>query len=305
MPLSHVNKKNKKLTVAIIGAGKMGQVIASCVRERAQAVHLWDVDASKIPSGSLSLEVTLKKADVVFVCVPANAVRDASMRVISGIGRRTTIITIAKGIEEATGFTMAELLADVLKKHHHGFALLVGPMLADELARGQPAYGVLAGLNKVAYRRMAQLFENSQIRLAYSADARGVAYASVLKNIYALGLGIVAGLELGKNVQGWFVTQALAEMRIILNKCQAHPNTAESLAGLGDFITTGFSEQSRNYTVGKALANGEYGKASEGSRSLPLIWKKLGATTKKLPLLSDIYSVVIKKEHAREVIANW
>ncbi len=290
-----------KPTIVILGAGKMGQVIASCVRQRAQAVYFWDIDESKVV-GQPPLSATLPKASFVFLCVPSFAVRAAAQKAIPLLKRSTAFITVAKGIEESSGLTMAELLHSLLAKHHHAFALLSGPMLADEFTLGQQGFGVLGGLNKATYKKIAALFDGSVLSLSYSSDVFGVAYAGVLKNIYALGLGMLHGMQQGKNVQGWYVAQAMHEMRGILHALGAHPSTAESWAGLADLVTTGFSESSRNFSVGVAIAKKEHTKFSEGTRSLPIVYAKIGRRVKKFPLLQHLYAIVVHKQSAKQLL---
>jgi glycerol-3-phosphate dehydrogenase (NAD(P)+) len=278
----------------------MGQVIAQAVR-RAAIVHLWDSEEGKVEQ-QLPLEQTLPKARVVFLCVPSFAVRAAALRAIPLLKRQTAFITVAKGIEEASGETMAELLYGLLHKHHHRFALLSGPMLADEFDTGQPGYGVLAGLPRLQYTAVVRLFAGSQIKLSYSADAAGVAYAGVLKNVYTLGLGMLAGLNVGNNVRGWYVSEALKESRIILQKLGAHANTADSWAGIGDLVTSGFSDKSRNYGVGRDIALGKPALSSEGTRSLPLIYNRLGRTTRKLPVLQSLVAIVTRGKNPNSLL---
>jgi glycerol-3-phosphate dehydrogenase len=48
----------------------------------------------------------------------------------------------------------------------------------------------------------------------------------------------------------------LREMKELLIHFEADPQLAEGLAGLGDLITTGITEASFNYRVGKTIAQG-------------------------------------------------
>src|SRR3989338_844635 len=114
--------------------------------------------------------------------------------------------------------------------------------------------------------------------MACTSDVRGVAVAGVLKNIYALGLGIAHALGWGENQKGWFVSRALREMARAAELLGGTRETMLGIAGLGDLVATGFSPHSHNRTTGALFVTdpGRFPKA-ESINALPIIIKKLGA----------------------------
>jgi glycerol-3-phosphate dehydrogenase (NAD(P)+) len=127
----------------------------------------------------------------------------------------------------------------------------------------------------------------------------GAEWGGVLKNIYALGFGLLDGLGEGRpNLKAAFVTLALSEMKSIAVKMGAQEKTLEGLAGLGDLVTTGFSADSHNRRLGEFLAGGmEFEKAvaqlggvvPEGVKATSLVLETLGASI-SMPLARAIFT---------------
>jgi glycerol-3-phosphate dehydrogenase (NAD(P)+) len=79
---------------------------------------------------------------------------------------------------------------------------------------------------------------------------------AALKNVIAIGAGIVHGLGLGSNTQAALVTRGLAEITRLAVAMGAQPSTLAGLAGMGDLVLTCSGGLSRNRKVGIELADG-------------------------------------------------
>lgn len=199
---------------------------------------------------------------------------------------------------------MSELLSEILP--HHRFALLHGPMLAEELMLGLPGAAVIGARDNRIFLLATDLFSGSMLKLEYSDDMHGVAFAGVLKNIYSLGMGMISALKFGSNFTGWYVSQATAEMGKILQQSGFKQETAYSAAGLGDLLATGMSPYSNNHQIGRELAEtGTTTRKGEGFVSLPLLISKLGKIMPELPLANSVHQVAIGKLTARESFAKF
>lgn len=286
----------------MVGAGAMGSVLGQLIGKRAH-VSYWDKEPGKVPN-QRPLPELAAEADIVFLCVVARVIRDAAGAIRPHLKKSALVITIAKGME-ANGLTVDGVLAETLSTHQP-FGLLSGPMLADELRAGAGGAAVVATKNKKQYELVRQLFVGSGLLLDYSADVRATALSGVLKNIYALSLGIAHGLGWGKNRLGWLVAQSLREIALILTAYDEHPGAAFGDAALADLVTTGFSSTSRNFQTGQALANATgQPLVSEGSRALPLVLKKTRHQLKQLPVLAALEQCFIKNKAARMVFNQF
>jgi len=276
--------------VGIIGAGEIGQALGNALTRAHVQVLFYDRDPKRSTTGSL--EDLTRSCEVLLMCVPSWAVKDVARQLHKAAHPQQSrlVITCAKGVE--VGFvTMDEVLRDKLPKNYD-IGLLYGPMVAAEIERNRPAYGVLALSRNTWFAELRNEFAAANIKLQASGDVHGVALCGVLKNVYALGFGLVDGLNLGLNTKGQLATMVLAELKRILVDQHCDPATAESVAGLGDILATGFNEESFNYRVGKSLAEriaDEHIK-SEGLVTLHEFGKHV--TIKKYPVIAAIDKIV-------------
>lgn len=291
------------MTPLIIGAGKIGSALKTRMEGAGWAVLAWDIDEKKI-SGVQSLEEGAGRAEVIFLCVPSWSIRGLCEQIKNHIRQGAAVVSLAKGVEEETGKTMVEVMEEVFGQKAN-CAILVGPMLAKEIEQGVPTAGLIGSRSKEVYDLTRSLFAGSNLKIFYESDARAVALASILKNIYAVGLGVCEALEFGDNGRGWYVSLAMNEMRKIILELKGDGEVAHGLAGIGDLVATGISKHSRNRTVGYELVSkGVCGK-SEGCNSLPVIWKKLEGKGSGLPLLSLLKRVVTEEKNARAEFENF
>src|SRR5690606_11859426 len=89
-----------------------------------------------------------------------------------------------------------------------------------------------------------------------SDDQTGVEVGGAVKNVLAIACGIAAGRGLGSNPRAALITRGLAEIKRLALALGGKPETVTGLAGIGDLALTCSSEQSRNFTFGKALGAG-------------------------------------------------
>ena len=286
-----------KEKVCIIGAGKIGQTIGEIFKKQGYEIEFWDKDISKIPDQK-PLAETLCSVDFLFLCVPSWAMRKVMSDVVSYLNKKAIVISLAKGIEQSTNKTIDEVLKEFLPRNR--LAILGGPMLAKELKDGLGGVGVVGINDKKIGKKILQIFDETNIRIECLSDMHGVALTGVLKNIYAIGLGIADGLSYSGNNKGWLVTLALKEMAEIIQLLGGKKETAYSTAGLGDLIATGYSPYSRNREVGVELVKtGTCCLESEGSRSLSGIATRLGVKKTRFPLFVALENILIKNQDVK------
>lgn len=238
--------------IGIIGAGELGKAIGQALTATARQVLYYDRDMTRTTTANI--EDVVRTCQVLLICVPSWAIRDVTKQISRAAhpGQPKLVICFSKGVEP--GFvTMDDSLHKRLPKFYD-FGVLYGPMIAEELMRGRPATGVLALSSNSWFAQLRRMFSEAHIYIEASGDMRGLALCAVLKNIYAIAFGICDGLHLGLNVKGKLAVMAVQEMKQILSDRKADPRTAEGLAGIGDLLATGFSDDSFNYRVGKSLA---------------------------------------------------
>ncbi len=291
--------------IAIIGAGELGRAVEKLLAENGTEVRLWDADPAKIPAGGPFVEKdVLGGVEGVLLCVPSGAVRGALAAALPLLLTDAFIVAFAKGLEKGSGKTTSELL-DELAGHGMGagangtaagrpHAVCGGPMLAEEILKGGRALGVFASRDGAVRDRLKELFTSPAFRVELSDDPPSIAWAGVLKNIYAVALGITDGLGGSGNEKGWIAARALREMSEVGAVLGADPAVIAGAAGAGDFLATGYSPYSRNREVGALVArDGKCPLASEGIASLPPLMARLGAKAPDFPLLNLVKEVGI------------
>lgn len=284
--------------IVFIGAGEIGSSIGGILKKKGYNVEWWDADTSRVPSQKQLADI-IPSADVLFFCIPSWAHRAAIASCAPYVSKKTIILTVSKGIEKDTQKTIAEVLEEALPSGQP-YGLISGPMLAEEMDAEQFGCGVYVTKYTETQAVIAELFHNTVLRIELSEDVRGIAFAGVLKNVYALALGIVEGLSLGDNARGWIVMQALHEASEIIHRLGGSRETAYSAAGLGDLVATGISDFSRNHEEGKKIAQtGVCSATSEGCVSLPSVIALLGNSA-DFPLLKTLEHIFTKHADVRE-----
>lgn len=289
------------MKAAIIGAGRIGSALGQVFRASGHEVELWDRDTARTPERKPLADI-LPSSDAVIFCTPSWATRSAVADCIPLLSKGAVVASLAKGLEKDAGKTMDEVLAELLPGGHRPYALLGGPMLAKELALGLPGVVVAATRSRRAFERVCALFRGSKVRCEWTKDVRAAAYLGVLKNIFAIGLGIADGLEWGLNAKGWFAAAAIREMDGIVRLLAKDAHSAAGTAGAGDFIATAFSPYSKNREFGhRIVKTGQCDLTSEGCVSLPALVGLLGKKTGSFPILSAVNRILTARSDAKTV----
>lgn len=286
--------------IVMLGAGKIGRAIGRTLAKNGHVVAYWDA-LPGIVRGQKPLDEIVPDASAVFLCLPSWCLREAGESIAPLVSKRTMVVSVSKGLEKKTLLASDGVLHQILPAWTP-FVYLGGPLLADELLKGQPGVGVAASADPAALRKMKALFAGTRLKIETTDDVSGVVWSAILKNVYAIGLGMTEGLGWGANARGWYVAKAVAEAGSILEDLGGRRETFHDTAGVGDMVATGFSPHSKNRTLGEHWA--KTGKApfeSEGQVSMPALLKTLGARAKKYPLLMAIKATLIEGKKARTV----
>ena len=198
---------------------------------------------------------SLGEAEIVALAVPAQTLASVLEQVAPHLRSETTLVLCCKGIDRATGKTMAQTAAAILPDHP--VTVLSGPSFAHDVARGRPTAVTLAAHDLATAREIAALLSTPTLRLYASDDVSGVEAGGALKNVLALAVGITRGLDLGASAEAALIARGFAEMTRLAEAMGAQPQTLAGLSGLGDLVLTCSSPQSRNFAYGMAIGGGE------------------------------------------------
>jgi glycerol-3-phosphate dehydrogenase (NAD(P)+) len=318
-------------TVAVLGGGSFGTVIANIIAANQHRVTLWmrcDERAEilnesrenptylpgyKLDPGlraSTDLHSAVEGADIIFVAVPSKSCRVVAAELAGCIDPQALVISTTKGIE-ADGFRlMSQVLAAELPGNPVG--VLSGPNLAKEIAAGQITGTVIASADPALNETVQGLLQSGSFRVYSSHDMYGVELGGALKNVYAIMAGLAAALDVGENTIGMLLTRALAEMSRFAVSLGADPLTFLGLAGVGDLFVTCSSPLSRNYRVGHALGEGralddilaELGQVAEGINTLKLLKQEADCRNIYMPLVTGLHAILYERKSIGEVVGG-
>ena len=251
-------------TLAVLTARK-GHEVRLWARTEAEAAELRAADESPRLSGvrfppsltvTASQEEAFADASLVLVVVPSRTFRENARAVAAFIRDSTIVVSGTKGLEIESGKRMSQVLQEELPGADSSICALSGPNLASEIVGGKPSTTVIACSNVAAAAEAQSIITSNTFRVYTNSDIVGVEFGGALKNIIALGAGVIDGLNYGDNAKAAFMTRGLAEIARLGVASGADPMTLSGLAGMGDLIATCASKLSRNHYVGEQLAKG-------------------------------------------------
>jgi glycerol-3-phosphate dehydrogenase (NAD(P)+) len=262
-------------SIGIIGGGAWGTALAQICRKAGRDVLLWAREESVteainhhhqnstyLPGIALDKDIratssisNMGAAETLLLVAPAQHVRELCKVLGPLVKPKAPLIICTKGIEIQTGDRMSEIVAASLPDHP--IAVLSGPTFAGEVAQGKPTAVTIACKNVDLANELAQRLSSRYFRPYASNDVTGVELGAAIKNVLAIGCGIVMGRGLGENARAAVITRGLNEMSRLIVACGGKMETAMGLSCLGDLVLTCGSLQSRNMSLGHALGKGE------------------------------------------------
>lgn len=316
------------MTIGVIGAGAWGTALAQSLAIDGTPVLIWALETELVseinaehsnslhlPGAVLSPTITatrvlsdLAELGTILLVTPAQHLA----RVLADLPDSSRdLVLCAKGIEASSGRLMADVAAEVAPQAQ--LAVLSGPTFAHEVAAGLPTAVTLAcSGGEAQWARLAPLIARPALRPYYSDDIAGAEIGGAVKNVLAIACGVVEGLRLGQNARAALIARGYAEMvRFGLSR-GAKAETMAGLSGLGDLVLTCSSTASRNFSLGKALGEGQSadealaGKTSvaEGAHTAPILAELAAKGAIDMPIVAAIDRLLRGEVSAREVASG-
>lgn len=275
------------MRAAVLGAGSWGTALANVLVENGHEVSIWarnpavaqeinenQTNQRYLPGVTLpdslraisDASAALSDRDLVVISVPSASLPDIGA-ILPCISKTSVVVHAIKGFVRPGN----QRISDFIKKRDPSLfsrlAVISGPSHAEEVVAHLPTTVVVASDSRQIAEHVQDAFMNETFRVYTQSDLIGVELGGTLKNIIALGVGLVDGLGLGDNTKAALMTRGLAEITRLGVALGASPLTFSGLSGVGDLIVTCTSLHSRNYRAGRLLASG---------RSLPDALSEIG-----------------------------
>jgi glycerol-3-phosphate dehydrogenase (NAD(P)+) len=203
------------------------------------------------------LAEALDGADVVVSAMPSHLVRRMYGLMLPHIKPSTLLVSATKGLENGSLLHISKIITDVVRaRFEPRLAVISGPTFAKEVARFEPTALVVSSSDLKVAEAIQSVFSGPTFRLYTTQDTTGVEIGGSIKNVIAIGAGVLHGMGVGHNALAALITRGLAEMTRLAVAMGGKPMTLAGLAGLGDLVLTCNGDLSRNRTVGVELARG-------------------------------------------------
>ena len=316
--------------IGVMGGGAWGTTVAKLLSDKNSNVLLWakekkkkkDIEKTRINKTYLnkiklnkSLKITnhledLSELDILFVVIPTQYIQATLKPLKKIIKRNCILVNCAKGIDIKSTSLISEVINKTLPSNR--LAIMSGPNFALEIALGKPTATLIAAQKISDAKYIANLISSKTFRPYLSNDIIGAQICGAMKNVYAIGCGIIVGKNFGENAVASVIARSFAEIKSVGKKLGAQPETLSGLSGLGDLFLTCSSKKSRNFSLGFDLAKGKKLEnllrnkktIAEGAYTVKAI-KKLGKKLKlSLPLNDAIYKILYQNKNINNTISE-
>lgn len=262
---------------------------------------------------SSDLAVSVAGTEVVVLAVPAGFMRSTCRSLRGCLPESALLVSAAKGLEKGTRKRMSQVAGEELGEEAlDRWAVLSGPSHAEEVGRDVPTTVVSAAFRPEVARAVQRVFMTPSLRVYTSDDVLGAEIGGAIKNVIAIAAGISDGLGFGDNTKAALVTRGLAEIMRLGTAMGARPETFAGLSGLGDLVVTCCSVHSRNYRLGRLLAEGKslpaaldfIGMVVEGvstAESIAGLSRDYGV---EMPISTEIASVLFDGKPPRRAVSD-
>lgn len=317
------------MKIGLFGCGAYGMALSSILTSNKCEITMWTkmedekntleknrCSESRIPGFKLSedikittsVEECIKDKDLLIIAIPA-AFIDSLATSMAPFIKDNHILIATKGIEQETGLFINEILEKYLNTKNIG--VISGPSFAIDIVSKMPAGLSIASKNEKTIELGKKALQNEYIKLRETDDILGVEICGAIKNVIALSSGMLEGLGANDSTKAMLLTEAIHDMKEILDVFDAKKNTVLSFAGMGDLLLTCTSTKSRNFSFGKLIGekkskeeiNNYLNKTTvEGFYTLESIYKLLRDKEVSIPIIDLIYDIAVKGKDPEELL---
>tara|TARA_B100000686_G_scaffold101382_1_gene108588 strand:+ start:33679 stop:34677 length:999 start_codon:yes stop_codon:yes gene_type:complete len=317
-----------KYNYAVVGAGAWGTALANMLAKiNNEKIIIWAKETKVVnqinnerqnniflPHVNLEKNIEATEdinklvAPYIFYATPSQHFESILISHKKVINDNSQIIICSKGIEMKNGSLLGDIYEKVLSNNN--YLILSGPSFANEVAKSLPAALILASKDIKKSIKLAKIISSRNFRLYLSEDVIGTQLGGAIKNIYAIGAGIVKGLNYGENARAAFLTRSIAEMVKICIVLGGKKESIFGLSGVGDVFLTCNSETSRNFVLGRSIGEGLELKnilsnnktVAEGYFTTKALHFLLKSRKIDTPIMLGIYNILYKGLSIKTVV---
>jgi len=239
-----------------------------------------------------------EKPDIIIIALPSDIIKQELEKIEKNIKNKPIIIA-SKGIHKNK--FVHQIVNETLNTND--IYILSGPSFAKDVIKKEPLTLTLAGNNT---NKIKQIFNEHYIKIEETNDIIGTEICGSLKNTFAIGAGILEGLNASESTIASYLSKIINDTKKIIKKMNGNPDTILKACGIGDILLTCTSRSSRNFTLGYMIGNKtpkekikEYLKNTtvEGLNTL-LEYKQID----NIEIIQIIYDIIYNNKDAKEII---
>jgi glycerol-3-phosphate dehydrogenase (NAD(P)+) len=249
------------------------------------------------------INLAVKNSDILVFATPSPFLKQHLQKLSRKLSDKI-IVSAIKGIVPDENMIINDYFQKLFGVKQENIAVIAGPCHAEEVALERLSYLTIACSNAELGSYLADRLSCSFLKTSVTTDVDGIEYSSVLKNVYAIAVGICHGLKYGDNFQAVLISNSIREITRFVDAIQANSerNTQDS-AYLGDLIVTAYSRFSRNRTFGTMIGKGYSVKTSQlememiaegyyGTKCIKEINEKYNVD---MPILDAVYNILYER----------
>ena len=285
-------------------------VLASLQEEGRNCKYLREVEFDRsLLHLSDNIDEVVSAVRTVVVAAPSAFVKDFMAPLTVPLSDKF-VISAVKGIIPDDYVTAIDYLTEHYGLDPEQTGIITGPSHAEEVGRESLSYLTAVCRNEERARQFGAMFSAPYIRMEYSTDLEGVEYAAIMKNIYAIAVGMAVGLGYGDNFLAVLIANCATEMRRFLDHLVPAERNTQSAPYLGDLLVTCYSNYSRNRRLGMLIGRGctvksalnEMTMIAEGYYAAECIRHISKGSEVETPISDAVYQVLYKGASARKTM---
>ena len=320
--------------IAILGTGAWGTALANVLLSNKHHVAMWGVDQTQINDlkkqvntqyyGNTKLVSPLKlvtkksediinfKPEYVVIAVPSIHISSTLEMFANKFENTPVYINVAKGFDLKTKNTWSLSISKIIKNNSLGLVTLIGPSFATEVFnKNITVVNTVSDKIELA-KKVGALFNTKFFKCVEITDVKGAETISAIKNIMAIGSGILYAQHNSINTRAAILAQIAKEVQSIVKIMGGEPSTLYQFCGIGDIFLTCTDSKSRNFSFG--LEIGKFGfknvkkvlknNTVEGYWAAKVVYQIITAHGIKAPILTHIYKILYNNESETNFVQN-
>ncbi|QHX36012.1 NAD(P)H-dependent glycerol-3-phosphate dehydrogenase [Spiroplasma sp. TIUS-1] len=296
-----------KKNFTIMGTGAYGTVLANVLADNGHKVIMYGIDEKQVNDidinnanstffGELqinsnikatsNLEAALEECEYIVLGVPTMALRSTIESISKILTRKVDFINVAKGFDETTGNLLSITVSKLLEEHNilKSYTGLFGPSIAQEVIERKPTCVMICNTNMKIAEEISDIFNNEYFSAFPTTALIAAEVSAAAKNTLAIAAALYKTITDSDNATASIISKGNSDIFELAVHFGADPKDFMNYATIGDLILTTMSPKSRNYQLGKKIAESDNPKATLEAQTLTVE----GVLTCKV--MHDIYS---------------